>query len=118
MDARSKARYLAHREEPKPKTAPLPYSEISRRAYVKRYKLTEAEHTALKEAQRNLCAICKNPEFVLKRNGKVAELSIDHCHTSGKIRGLLCRNCNAALGQFRDSIDLLEQAKRYLEHAI
>jgi hypothetical protein len=42
------------------------------------------------------------------------ELAIDHCHKTGKIRGLLCKNCNQGLGQFKDNIDLLLSAAKYL----
>ena len=41
----------------------------------------------------------------------------DHCHTSGKFRGWICRSCNAGLGQFQDSPERLRKAAAYLEHA-
>lgn len=42
------------------------------------------------------------------------ELNVDHCHSTGKVRGLLCDNCNKALGLFRDNPELLGQAANYL----
>lgn len=56
------------------------------------------------------CYICSEP---LERDGK--DTHIDHCHDSGKVRGLLCRGCNNGLGQFRDRPDLLRAAAVYLE---
>lgn len=58
--------------------------------------------------QKNGCAICTE----VCGSGK--SLAVDHCHESGKIRGLLCSKCNLGLGLFRDDIILLVAAKRYL----
>jgi hypothetical protein len=73
------------------------------------------------ETQNGLCKICNNPETRKSRTeGKVCQLAIDHCHKTGKIRGLLCHSCNVALGSFKDSIELLQNAINYLklhEHA-
>lgn len=56
------------------------------------------------------CAICKKHKSNFTR-----ALAVDHCHTTGKIRGLLCTNCNRALGNIKDSIDNLKNAIEYLE---
>jgi len=63
----------------------------------------------------NLCAICGNEETRKSRNGGICRLAIDHCHDSGKIRGLLCHGCNTGLGKFKDNINLLESAIQYLK---
>ena len=60
--------------------------------------------------QNNLCKICKKPNS----NGR--DLSIDHCHITGKVRGLLCNNCNVALGLLKENILVLEEAIRYLKN--
>jgi hypothetical protein len=44
-------------------------------------------------------------------------LSIDHCHETGKVRGLLCDACNTGIGRFSDQVDLLQKAIDYLENA-
>lgn len=56
--------------------------------------------------QSGKCLICNE---IPKR------LVVDHCHTSGKVRGLLCDHCNTGLGRFKDSPELLMAAIRYLK---
>ncbi len=66
--------------------------------------------------QNGLCAICFLPETeVHTRTGKIQSLSVDHCHLTGKIRGLLCTKCNKALGLFNDEKQLLLNTITYLE---
>lgn len=75
-------------------------------AYYRLYKygLTEEQYEAIKLSQGSLCAICK----------KEKNLVVDHCHSTGKIRGLLCTTCNTGLGKFQDSPDRLQDAINYL----
>jgi hypothetical protein len=70
----------------------------------KRYALTSAAYDALLRDQGGRCAICAaaNPGCV------------DHCHATGRVRGLLCRSCNIGLGNFRDDVERLRAAARYL----
>ena len=63
--------------------------------------------------QNNVCAICKQQETAVIK-GKVISMSVDHCHKTGKARGLLCLKCNQGLGFFRDSEDILKSAISYL----
>lgn len=80
-----------------------------------RYGISIEERDKLIKKQSNLCAICGNSETVTHQSGQVRDLSIDHCHTTGKIRGLLCGSCNNGLGRFKDSIENLERAIKYLK---
>ena len=75
-----------------------------------KYQLSLEDYLKLKKEQNNLCFICKQD------NDK--ELCIDHCHLSGKIRGLLCHKCNSALGFLNDDIYLLKRAVYYLERFV
>lgn len=81
-----------------------------------RYGVTPALYNEMLERQHHVCAICKMPETLIdRRTGKVKRLAVDHCHTTGKVRGLLCFNCNSGLGHFRDSSATLRGAISYLE---
>ena len=82
--------------------------ESMRKAQYAQYGITAAEFDSISIAQGKACVICGERE----RNGK--RLSIDHDHSTGKFRGLLCHRCNVGLGMFRDSEDLLSMAISYL----
>lgn len=95
-----------------------PYrNDIKRRHILKKqFGMSELDFLQLKERQGGVCAICKLPETGtsgVKRTPR--ELAVDHCHTTGKVRGLLCSKHNQALGLFDDNPDLLEAAKEYLK---
>lgn len=74
------------------------------------------EYKQLLEIQNNTCAICNNPETV-KRKGKLKNLAVDHCHKTGKIRGLLCARCNKAIGLLKDDINIINNCVNYLQKA-
>jgi hypothetical protein len=80
------------------------------------YGISYDEYHDLLEQQNGKCSICKNEEHVLQK-GKPRMLAVDHCHDSGKVRGLLCTNCNKGLGHFKDNIELLEKAIYYLKNS-
>lgn len=82
--------------------------------YRKQYGITTAEYNILFEVQNGLCAICNQKEEAKKQYG-VKRLSVDHCHSTGKVRGLLCYNCNFAIGFFRDNSEVMEQAIKYIK---
>ena len=63
--------------------------------------------------QNNVCAICKQPEKAVIK-GRVISMSVDHCHQTGKVRGLLCTKCNRGIGLFCDNPKFLKSAIRYL----
>lgn len=81
-----------------------------RHATVKRtYGLSQLEYQQILDNQKNACAIC-GCALIGNKNKQV-----DHCHKSGKIRGILCLNCNSGLGRFNDDASLLEKAIMYLK---
>jgi len=79
------------------------------------YGMTVEEYDALLEAQRRVCAICGGINPKHGRYGTQFRLAVDHDHETGKVRGLLCNNCNRALGLLSDDVDLLRIATSYLQ---
>ena len=77
------------------------------------YGITPDEYAALLESQGGVCAICKQPETT-KRGGLLVGLAVDHDHGSGRVRGILCTNCNQGLGRFADDPARLRAAGDYL----
>ena len=65
--------------------------------------------------QNNKCAICNEMETWKNKHGDIRPLAIDHDHSTGKVRGLLCTSCNALLGHAKDKISVLENAIKYLK---
>jgi hypothetical protein len=92
LNANQRARYKSHRKHE--------YRKL-------RYGITAAEYQKLFEQQDGLCAICSDPPSKY-------ELCVDHDHETGKVRGLLCRPCNSALGLLEDRLDLVLRAAGYL----
>lgn len=83
------------------------HTEQKRNAALKKYGLTLVEFEEMLKRQEGKCAICgKTP----KEN-----LCVDHCHRTGKVRGLLCRACNRSIGQLGDTEEALMKAVHYLK---
>lgn len=80
---------------------------------LREYKLTYDEYIKLLNSQDAKCAICGSEGFKMQEHHKI-KLVVDHCHTTGKVRGMLCHNCNRGLGLFQDSIKNLQSATCYL----
>jgi hypothetical protein len=74
------------------------------------YGITLQEHQEMYKNQNGVCAICKG-----EGDGKWKKLCVDHDHKTGKVRQLLCRNCNMVLGQVGDNANLLEEMIKYLQ---
>lgn len=70
-------------------------------------------------AHNGRCAICKEKETKKSRwSNEVRRLAIDHCHKTGKVRGLLCGRCNTVLGMMNDNTALLLSAVEYLDRSV
>lgn len=70
-----------------------------------KYGLSLEDYNLLLAESEGKCSICKEE----------VKLVVDHSHATGKVRGLLCQNCNAGLGMFGDKTGLLKEAIKYLE---
>jgi len=79
---------------------------------IKKYGITIDIYSQMLENQNNKCAICKSESSNTKLTNR---FYVDHDHKTGKVRGLLCNNCNFALGHFSDNITILENAIKYLK---
>ena len=104
---------------------------VTKREYAKKYRMANKEYlkgwwrehktgcsperyAELLKQQNGVCAICGNAESRARR-GNAYELSADHDHASGEIRGLLCSNCNLGIGHLRHDMNVLRLAIAYLE---
>ncbi len=78
-----------------------------------RYGIEAQDYKDLLKKQNGCCAICKtkNPSHKRKKSNYFC---VDHCHKTGKVRGLLCATCNTALGLFQDKKENLTEAINYL----
>jgi hypothetical protein len=81
--------------------------ELDKRS--KKYNITGIEVWRMVQKQEGMCDICSST-FV-----PWTKFHIDHCHDSGKVRGLLCHNCNIGLGMFKDNKESLSKAIKYLD---
>lgn len=82
----------------------------ARNARLREYGLTVEQYDAMLLSQGAVCAICGSAEA----GGFGGRLPVDHDHTTGEVRGLLCHDCNAGLGRFADDPDRLLAAAAYL----
>lgn len=91
---------------------------LSYREYMlkRAYDISCEDYNAMLKSQNGVCAICDLPESVML-HGKVKLLSVDHDHETGRIRGLLCHNCNTLLGNAKDSPAILQSAIDYLKRS-
>lgn len=86
-----------------------PTAEQSRVSWLRReFGITVEDYNTLFENQNGCCAICNSTP------ASDRSLAVDHCHTTGKIRGLLCFRCNGTLGKFNDDVSLFQKAIDYL----
>lgn len=83
------------------------------RYYQNHYGMSLNEFQLRLEHQNNSCKICQRLLVLQALTGD--SVVVDHCHTSGEVRGLLCNECNRGLGYFRDSPNALKAAAAYLE---
>lgn len=78
-----------------------------------KYGINTKDYERMFQEQKGQCACCgRNAQQLPDANKK---LCVDHCHTTGKVRALLCHGCNSALGLFKESVSSLESAIAYLK---
>lgn len=76
-----------------------------------KFGMSVEQYHSMRIAQNDQCAICKTTKF----GGNFQRWAVDHCHSTGKIRGLLCNSCNSGIGHLGDTAAGLRAALQYLE---
>lgn len=89
-----------------------------KRNNLRRYGITLEQYDEMMLKQNGVCAICQQHETMKNSKGIVCNLSVDHDHITGRVRGLLCRNCNIGLGCFSDNINLMRTGIAYLSKSL
>ena len=74
------------------------------------YGISVEEFNSMLSKQGGLCKLCRKPE----QHKTKKKLSVDHCHATGKVRGLLCHKCNVVLGLIKEDVTILNKAIEYL----
>lgn len=82
-----------------------------RRTLKQNYNITLEEYQQLYHIQKGCCFICGRPQ---KDQSK--RMAVDHCHKTGRIRKLLCTQCNVALGMVNESVDILKNMIEYIQY--
>ena len=90
-----------------------PNNVSAQRKYL--YGVTRDQYQEMLCAQEGKCAACGQGETMLGRSGVVRSLSVDHCHKTGHVRGLLCDRCNNILGRAKDDVGVLRRLASYIE---
>ena len=86
--------------------------EVHMRSHLQRtYGISIEQYDQLRQRQDYRCRICS----IHESEAQHGRLCVDHCHGSGKVRGLLCKKCNSAIGLLGDNVDILSAAITYLE---
>ena len=95
------------------------YKVTSTNEHLKRvYGITYQKYLEMLAAQGGVCGACKGDEtFSVNERTRKRMLAVDHCHKTGKIRGLLCGKCNRGMGSFKEDPELLRAAADYLERS-
>jgi len=103
---------IAHRRETK-KYLQTEKGKVTKRKHAlkQNYGITLEQYDEMFKKQNGICAICK------KINLDGHRLSVDHNHTTGKVRSLLCNRCNFLVGAIENNKDLIKQVFKYLERA-
>lgn len=99
------------------------YNKDKDRALKTMYGISLAEYNEMLTVQGGVCAVCKQPEIAPAGRNKrtidrVPMLHVDHCHTTGAIRGLLCTRCNTALGSLCEDPERVLALLKYIEERV
>lgn len=87
------------------------FNKLNRNRVLKnKYGIDQEDYDVMLKEQDYVCAICGGGQI-----NNYVNFSVDHCHNTGKVRGLLCQTCNQGLGLFKENIITIQNAIKYLE---
>ena len=79
-----------------------------------KYGITLDQYNVMLREQNYRCKVCNEVETRKSNTGGIRCLAVDHCHTTGKVRSLLCADCNAALGLLKEDRDRIQKLLEYI----
>lgn len=80
-----------------------------------RYGITSEQYEEMSKSQNNKCAICGKEETACHNTSReVLKLAVDHCHKTGKVRELLCQDCNRGIAKFKEDPEVMWAAAEYI----
>lgn len=106
------------REKKKRKANPVAYQEERRRVLLRGYGLTVENYEQMRVSQDYRCALCGIHERECVRQKCRQSLVVDHSHSTGKVRPLLCHQCNTAIGMLREDVRIALAAAQYIQRWI
>lgn len=84
----------------------------------KRFGISVEDYQRMLDEQQGVCKICEQPEVKLDHRTKLPRrLAVDHCHKTGRVRALLCSDCNTAIGLLKEDVELMKKAIEYVSGA-
>lgn len=89
---------------------PYDYEKDKDNKLKRAYGISYQEYLQMLDAQEGKCAICGTED-----TGKRKAFAVDHCHSCGEVRGLLCAPCNTAIGSLREDLDIMQRAMDYVK---
>tara|TARA_B100001057_G_scaffold133155_1_gene132593 strand:- start:338 stop:772 length:435 start_codon:yes stop_codon:yes gene_type:complete len=96
------------------KSSPVPYNKRRNSILKTKFGISLDQYNDMLKKQNNRCMVCNQLETRRSNKGGIRFLAVDHCHTTGKVRGLLCGNCNVALGLLNEDRDRIQKLIEYI----
>lgn len=96
----------------------LSYEAVKDSQLRRSYGISWEEYSRMFDSQEGTCKICKSALVLHSPKAGTNTANVDHCHTTGRVRGLLCNRCNQGIGYLQDSPELLRQAAEYLDAGV
>jgi recombination endonuclease VII len=110
----SKQAEYSKRSYEKKMSTPEGRAEMALKGKLKRYSITESQYFDMLAKCEDRCMICGEAEKATDSRGNTKTLCVDHDHSTGEVRGLLCNDCNRGIGLLGDDPERLMAAARYL----